>query len=202
MEMKYENLKNALLNRKIEFKYFEDKESAMNWLLDYIPADADIGFGGSMTLAEMNAAEKLHKRGNIIYKNGFFAGTADEMYEKAGKAKYYLTSANAVTQDGITVNMDGRSNRVAAMCYGPENLIYVCGKNKIVKNLEEAIKRIENTAAPLNTKRLNKKTPCVKTGRCMHCQVPERICRNMLVQYYPSETIKTVFVLINENLGY
>ena len=200
--MDYSLLKNNLEKKNIKFVYCKTKEEAVKWLLDFIPVKADIGFGGSMTLSQMNIAKKLFDRGNIVYKQDFFEGSVNEMYEKASKAQYYLTSANALTEDGVTVNMDGRSNRVSSMCYGPKNLIYVCGKNKIVKNIDEAILRIETVAAPLNTKRLNKKTPCVKTGKCEHCSSPDRICRNLLIQYYPSEAVNTTLVLIDENLGF
>ena len=109
---------------------------------------------------------------------------------------------NIITEDGELYNVDGNGNRVAAMLYGPDKVIVICGINKIVKDVDEAIKRNKAISAPMNAKRLNKKTPCAKVGYCMNCNSPERICNEytLIKKQRSSERMHVIF--LNENLGY
>ena len=125
------------------------------------------------------------------------------VYQKAGSADWYITSANAVTEGGELVNIDGAANRVSALCFGVKKIVYIIGKNKIAPTLEAAIYRAKNVAAPLNAKRLNKKTPCAVTGRCHDCNSPDCICNVTTITHHPTKYQTEVHVVIaGEDLGY
>ena len=124
------------------------------------------------------------------------------MYKKAFDADVYLTSTNAITMDGELYNVDGNGNRVAAMIYGPKKVIVVAGKNKIVENVEEAVKRNEEICAVKNSIRLNKGNPCEKVGHCVHCKSPSRICRAYTVIGFNRTFERIHIILVNEDLGY
>ena len=121
--------------------------------------------------------------------------------KKALLADIYLTSANAISADGQIVNIDGTGNRIAATCYGPKQVIFVIGKNKIAPSLEEAINRARNSAAVRNAKRYNRKTPCVITGKCEDCLSLDCICNVMTIHRKKPYGVKMTVVLINEKLG-
>ena len=135
------------------------------------------------------------------YKEGLKPEEIKQIYREAFFCDAYFTSTNAITEDGELYNVDGNGNRVAAMLYGPDKVIVIAGVNKIVKNINEAISRVENLAAPANAKRLNRKTPCVITGKCMNCNSPERICREYTVIRKPAPN-RIFILLLNENYGY
>ena len=135
------------------------------------------------------------------YKEGLKPEEIKQIYREAFFCDAYFTSTNAITEDGELYNVDGNGNRVAAMLYGPDKVIVIAGVNKIVKNINEAISRVENLAAPANAKRLNRKTPCVITGKCMNCNSPERICIEYTVIRKPAPN-RIFILLLNENYGY
>ena len=114
----------------------------------------------------------------------------------------YITSTNAITEDGMLVNIDGNGNRLSAMCFGPKKVVFIAGVNKISKDLDTAMKRARNEAAPINCTRLNKATPCVKTGSCMNCMSPDTICSQFLVTRCNKLPDRMHVILVNENLGY
>ena len=124
------------------------------------------------------------------------------MFKESFFADAYFTSSNAVTENGELYNVDGNGNRVAAMLYGPEKVIVICGVNKIVKNVEEAIKRNRECAAPINAKRLNKETPCSKVGYCMDCKSKDRICNEYTLIKRQNRKERMHIIFLNENLGY
>ena len=117
-------------------------------------------------------------------------------------ADWYITSTNALSVSGDLINIDGRANRVAAMLNGPKNILVICGINKIVKSIDEGIQRVRDVASPLNCRRLNKKTPCVVTGKCTHCNSPDTICNATVIQHHPTIGSNVYIVLINKNLGF
>ena len=135
------------------------------------------------------------------YKEGLTADEIKEIYRKSFFCDAYFTSTNAITEEGELYNVDGNGNRVAAMLYGPDKVIVIAGVNKIVKDINEAIYRVENLAAPANAKRLNRKTPCTVTGKCMNCNSPERICREYTVIRKPVPN-RIFVLLLNEEYGY
>ena len=181
------------------------KEEAKDKVLDLVPAGARVGVGGSVTLRELGIVEALRERGHTIYEGWGpqQSQPKDFDFRKAHlTCDVFLTSSNAVTSDGDLVNVDGVGNRVAAMIVGPEKVIVVAGYNKIVPDLDSAIQRIRNVAAPLNAKRLDLKVPCAKTGYCVDCSAPDNICRvTTIISRKPRRTDLTV-VLVPEQLGY
>lgn len=158
-----------------------------------------------MSLAEAGVMEHL-RSGRYKFldreKEGLTKDEINNIYRAAFSADAYFCSTNAITENGELYNVDGNGNRVAAMLYGPDKVILVVGINKIVKNVEEAINRNKFIAAPANTKRLNKKTPCAKVGYCMDCNSEERICNEytLIKRQRVSDRIHVIF--LNEELGY
>ncbi len=200
-------MENLLENLKIKgFKpfYFENENEAIEKIKSLIPQGASIGSGGSMTIKELNLLDILEKDGHKIYSHS--KATPSEMptiYQLAQKADYYISSTNALTEKGEFVNIDGTANRVASLSFGPKNIIYVLGTNKITKDVSSAIDRIRNYVAPKNCIRLNKNTPCAKTGRCENCNSDDCICRVTTIHHHPTSKQENVYVIIiNKELGY
>ena len=161
-----------------------------------------IGFGGSVTLGELGLFEALSAN-NTVYWH--WKQSPAEAREKAASAQVYLTSANAISETGEIVNIDGTGNRVAAMLYGHEALYIVSGTNKLAPDLPSAMERARNIAAPLNARRLGYKTPCAVADpmRCHDCNSLDRICNGFVTLARPTGGIgKTHVILIEENLGY
>ena len=178
-----------------------DKQEAVHYILETFPVNNDmiIGMGNSLTLEALGIKDIWANQVPAIYQHA--PGCSEDETRKALLADIYLTSANAISYDGQIVNIDGTGNRIAATCYGPKQVIYVIGKNKIAKSLEEAIKRAQNTAAVKNAKRYNRKTPCVTTGRCEDCLSPECICAVMTIHRKQPHGLKITLILVNEELG-
>lgn len=161
-----------------------------------------VGIGGSMTVAQMGLAEMLERQGCTVYARSRSMSPAEA--EQAGRAEGYISSANGIAETGEIVNIDGTGNRVAATLYGPQKLYLIAGRNKLAPTLQDAVWRARNIAAPLNARRLNKKTPCtVGEPKCHDCRSPERICRGMTIHMAPMKGVgETIVVLIDEELGY
>ena len=160
-----------------------------------------IGIGGSVTIDTLGVYDRLCESNEVFWH---WKNHAPETRERAGKAETYLCSANGVSENGEIVNIDGFGNRVAGTIYGPERVFLVVGRNKIAPDLNGAIDRARNIAAPLNARRLNRHTPCaVGEPRCHDCRSPEKICGVMTVFFMPPTSIKEFHVLlVNEDLGY
>ena len=161
-----------------------------------------VGIGGSMTVAQMGLAEMLERQGCTVYARSRSMSPAEA--EQAGRAEGYISSANGIAETGEIVNIDGTGNRVAATLYGPQKLYLIAGRNKLAPTLQDAVWRARNIAAPLNARRLNKKTPCtVGEPKCHDCRSQERICRGMTIHMAPMKGVgETIVVLIDEELGY
>lgn len=160
-----------------------------------------IGIGGSVTVDTLGVYDRLCGSNEVFWH---WKNHAPETRERAGKAETYLCSANGVSENGEIVNIDGFGNRVAGTIYGPERVFLVVGRNKIAPDLNGAIDRARNIAAPLNARRLNRHTPCaVGEPRCHDCRSPEKICGVMTVFFMPPTSIKEFHViLVDEDLGY
>lgn len=160
-----------------------------------------IGIGGSVTIDTLGVYDRLCGSNEVFWH---WKNHAPETRERAGKAETYLCSANGVSENGEIVNIDGFGNRVAGTIYGPERVFLVVGKNKIAPDLNGAIDRARNIAAPLNARRLNRHTPCaVGEPRCHDCRSPEKVCGVMTVFFMPPTSIKEFHViLVDEDLGY
>ncbi len=187
--------------------YTPTKEEAVREILEMIPKDAKVGLGGSVTLREMGLVKALYERGNVLadhWRPGISKEESKQVRHNQLSSDIFLASTNAITMDGKLLNIDGSGNRVASMIYGPPKVIIVAGVNKIVKDLDEAMKRVRNVATPMNTNRLGSKTPCAQTGVCAEdqCELPGRICHIItILERKPSENETTV-VLVGERLGY
>ncbi len=179
---------------------FESSAEAAKYLTESI-TNTTVGSGGSMTLEALNIYDTLCTNNTVYWRSKC---KTDEENLQSVIAPVYLTSANAVTETGVLLNIDGSGNRVAAASFAKERLIYVIGTNKIVPNLHDAHHRARNIAAPLNAKRLNRKTPCaVKADKCYDCNSPERICNIFsITKVKPLSVKKLEVVIIKEDLGY
>jgi len=178
---------------------------ATETILGMIPPGSTVGVGGSVTLRDIGLIGALESRGHTIYQRwGTQVSQAEDFdYRRAQlTCDVFLSSSNAVTVEGELVNVDGVGNRVASMIFGPRKVIVAAGWNKIVPDVNAAIQRIRNVAAPLNAKRLELKVPCVTTGHCTDCDAPESICRvTSIISWKPRRTDLSV-VLIEEKLGF
>jgi L-lactate utilization protein LutB len=197
-----------LEKRHFEAYYAKNKNEALQQALEIISKDETISWGGSMTIEEIGLIDYLENNGYKTF-NRSKAKTSEEKREiviKGLSADNFLMSANALSEDGEIVNIDGHGNRISALCYGPEKIIMVIGMNKIAKNLDDAISRARNTAAPINAKRVSNyfevETPCIQTGSCADCKSETSICSQILITRlcWPKKRIKVI--LVNEDLGY
>ena len=117
-------------------------------------------------------------------------------------ADVFLSSANAITEDGVIVNIDGNSNRVSAIAQGPRKVLFIVGMNKVCDDVDGALKRARNVAAPINAQRFNISTPCTKTGSCMNCKSPDTICCQFLITRFSRHKDRIHVILVNDNLGF
>lgn len=195
----------GLQSRNMEGYYAETKEEALKKALELIPDGCSISWGGSMSLGEIGLKDALHKRNNIIYDREL-AKTPEEKAEIAQKAfscDYFLASSNAITEDGILINIDGIANRVAAIAYGPQNVLMIVGMNKVVKGEAEALSRARNEAAPINAQRFGINPPCVNSGGvCYDCKSPDCICCQILTTRYSMTKGRIKVILVNDTLGF
>ena len=185
----------AFSQRGFGFTYFPTAADALTYLTDTC-ADKSVSLGGSMTLQQLGFPNAFSNSTAVHWhwvKSGEFFQTPD----------IYLSSANALSESGEVVNIDGACNRVSGTLFGPKRCIFVCGINKLCPDLASAIDRARNVAAPMNAKRLEKETPCAVDGKCHDCRSPGRICRAMVIHMGPPQRMERCeIVLIGEPLGY
>jgi len=186
-------------------KYFANREEAVAWMTQQVPAGEMVSFGGSTTMTDLDLRKALEDAGANYMDYRPTDLDPEETYErwrKVFKTHSYYLSANAVTEKGYLVNVDGRGNRLAASLFGPKNVYFVVGKNKLVEDIDAAIARIEAIAGPKNCQRLGINTPCVKSGKCEHCGPNMSICRAYSVIRYAPYGAKYHVIWIDEELGY
>lgn len=204
-EIKINRTLESLRKNNMESFLINTHEELINKIEELVDANSKVSFGGSMTLFETKVMEHLRSgRYELLdrYKEGLTQQEIKEIYRESFFCDAYFTSTNAITEEGELYNVDGNGNRVAALLFGPKKVIIVAGVNKIVKNIDEAIKRNREVAAPANAKRLNKKTPCTKVGFCMDCKSPEKICREYTIIRSQKDNDRIHVIFINENIGY
>ena len=191
----------GLKSRNMTGYYVKTKEEALNKALELIPEQSKITKGGSMSVNEIGLVDAL-KAGNYEYcdREARADKRAAELF--AYNADIYLGSTNAITEDGILINIDGNSNRVSAYAYGPRKLILIVGMNKAAADVDSAMKRARNEAARLNAKRFGLSLPCTITGSCMNCKSPDTICCQFLVTRYSRHNDRIHVILVDEALGY
>lgn len=193
-----------LEKRNMEGYYCPDGKSAVTCALAMMEEGSTVTWGGSTTLEECGMQETLRDSSYILLDRDA-APTPEEkrvIYRQSFYADYYLMSSNAITLDGQLVNIDGNGNRVAALIYGPEHVFLFVGMNKVCVDLEAALKRIRNMAAPPNTTRLGLQTPCVKDGVCHNCLSSDCICAHTTITRYNRSPGRIKVFLIGETLGY
>ena len=205
----YETLANTVIKnlskRRMEGYYCPTIEEAEKKVFSFLDGNCTVSFGGSMTLEDTGLLTALRHDPNIRLIDRSTAKSPEEvkqMYHDALSADYYLMSSNAITKDGELVNIDGTGNRVAALIYGPENVIVLAGMNKIAANVDEALSRVHNVATPMNCIRLNKNTPCSATGACADCLSPDCICNQVVITRRSGIEGRIKVILVGEELGY
>lgn len=185
--------------------FVKNREELFQLLNKLILKNSTIGSGDSDTLEQLGVFDFLRNGDYIFYDKhdeNLTSTQKREIYIKNFSADNFITGCNAITADGKLVNIDGNGSRVAPMIYGPSQVIVIAGKNKIVKNIDKAIERVRQVAAPLDAKSLKKDTPCAKIGRCIDCKHPQRICNSLVViaRQFDSERIRVI--IVDEELGY
>ena len=193
-----------LQKRNMEGYFCETSEEAVKKALSLMPEGSVISWGGSMSISECGLMDAIREK-NYILVDRDTAKTPQEkreIYSRTVMADYYLMSTNAITMNGELVNIDGFCNRVACLCAGPEHVIVIAGMNNVVRTVEDGIDRIRTKAAPANTVRLNKNTPCAKTGECQDCYSPDCICSQTVITRRSGIPGRIKIILVNEDLGF
>ena len=213
MQAQIEKTIKNLEKNNITAYYLESSEEIIPLIDSLVEENATVAVGGSVTLTETGVLDYLRK-GNFQfldrYKEGLTREEVTEIFKRSIGADAYLCSCNAVTEEGELYNVDGNANRVAAIAFGPKKVIMIVGVNKIVSNLDEAVKRVKTIAAPKNCVRLNCETYCKEKGHCADldggigkgCDSPARICRHYLVSAKQSIKGRMHVIIVNETLGY
>lgn len=199
--MNKENLIANLEKNKFQVVCCATAQEAVTYMTGALSGKT-IGVGGSETIRQMGLCEALSAR-NRVYASWLASEVTPQMMRShASAAEVYLSSANAMAETGELVNIDGTGNRIAATAYGHEEVYFIVGANKVTADLESALWRARNIAAPKNAKRLGRKTPCAEKGdRCYDCSSPERICNGFLILARPMNGTKVTVVLVDEELG-
>ena len=193
-----------LQRRHIEGFYCETGEEAVKKVSELIADGSSVTWGGTMTVRDLGIPEKLKSRGTLEVLDRDLVTTdkeKQEMYLRAFSVDVYLTSANAISEDGVIVNIDGNGNRVAAITWGPKKVIFVIGMNKVAQTVETALARARSTASPINAARFDINTPCQLDGICHNCNSPQSIC-NYVHFLRNSPRGRHTVVLVGETLGY
>lgn len=202
----YQELIDLLNSKRFHAEFFEDASSAKKRVIELIADAASVGIGGSQTIMDTGLFDDIVSTGKTVY-----SAVLEQQKEKPDKmaawknamsADVYLTSTNALTRGGDLINIDGNGNRVAAMFFGPDTVIVLCGVNKIAGSPHDAIDRIKKTACPQNARRLNLPTPCAVEGVCRDCSLPERMCNVTVRLQYPPRGKEIYILLVNEALGF
>ena len=204
----YENLADTLIEkfnkRGIEGYYCENKEEALLTAKRFLTPGCSVSWGGSMTLEEIGLIEYLKNSDYTVFDRTTATTQAekDALYAEVSHCDYYFMSSNAITLDGQLVNIDGLGNRVASLIHGPKNVVIVAGMNKVVKDVDTAIDRVHNEAAPPNAVRLGLDTPCAKYGYCCNCLSPYCICCETVITRKSRIAGRIKVILVGETLGY
>ncbi len=191
----------GLKSRNMTGYYAGDAEEALRTALSLIPEGSSVTMGGCMSAREIGLVKAL-KEGNYRFID------RDEYPDKraamlaAYDADVFLSSANAMTEDGVLVNIDGNSNRVSAIAQGPKKVLFIVGMNKVCGDVDGAVRRAREVAATTNAQRFGLSTPCASTGSCMNCKSPDTICCQFLITRFSRHPGRIQVILVNENLGF
>ncbi|AJA47479.1 hypothetical protein CPAST_c14000 [Clostridium pasteurianum DSM 525 = ATCC 6013] len=205
MEQRINRTIEKLEKNNMEGYYAKDEKEALDILKSLINKGESVAVGGSETLFQIGAIDFL-RNGDFNFLDRYAEGLTRkevlDIFKKSLLTDTYIVSSNAITENGELYNVDGNGNRVAAMLYGPDKVIIIVGKNKIVKDVDEAIQRNREYAAPANAKRLNRKTPCAKVGYCMDCSSEERICNEYTLIKRQGAKGRIKVIIVGKELGY
>ncbi len=191
----------GLESRNMKGYYADNREDALRLALELIPEKSSVTMGGAMSAHEIGLVDAL-KEGDYDFIDRDKAEDKRAAMLAAYDADFFLTSANAMTEDGVMVNIDGNSNRVSAIAQGPKHVLVIVGMNKICVDVDAAMKRARNVAAPINAQRFGLSTPCAKTGSCMNCKSPDTICCQFLITRYSRHEGRIHVILVNDSLGF
>ncbi len=196
-------LKENLESLGYSVKLFDTKKQACDYLNSVIDKKT-VGIGGSVSVSQMGLLPRLQAHNEVYCHVAANAGEdIKELRKKATRAQVYISSVNGISLQGEIVNIDNTGNRVAATTFGPDDVYFIIGQNKVAETLEGAIYRARNVASPLNAKRLGFKTPCaIKGDKCYNCNSPQRICRNLSIFLKKPTGCRYEIILIAEDLGY
>ena len=210
---KFRNMRNDLLGEKIvkalearnmEAYYVATAAEAVRKALELMPEGSQVGWGGSMSIIECGLKDAVYAGNYDILDRDITTDPAERtaIARKIFNSDIFLTSCNAISEDGIMVNIDGIANRISAIAFGPAMVIMIVGMNKAVKSETDAMSRARNEAAPINAQRFGLDTPCAKTGACYDCKTPGNICCQMLITRYSMVPRRIKVILVNEDLGF
>ena len=191
----------GLESRNMRGYFAADRQEALRLALELIPEGSSVTMGGAMSAHEIGLVEAL-KAGNYRFIDRDAYSDKRAAMLMAYDADVFLSSANAITEDGVLVNIDGNANRVSAIAQGPRKVVFIVGVNKICPDLDSAMKRARNVAAPINAQRFGLSTPCAKTGACMDCKSPDTICCQFLITRYSKHKDRIHVILVNDSLGF
>ena len=191
----------GLASRNMTGYYAASAEEAKKIALDLIPEGSSISMGGGMSVHEIGLTDAL-KEGSYNFIDRDKAEDKRAAMLAAYDADFFLSSCNAMTEDGVLVNIDGNANRVSAIAQGPKKVIFIVGMNKVCDDVDGAMKRARNVAAPINAQRFGLKTPCSATGSCMNCKSPDTICCQFLITRFSRHEGRIHVILVNDTLGF
>lgn len=193
-----------LRRRHFDAYYCADRKDALEKALALIPEGASVGWGGTMSAVEIGLLDAV-RAGNYAAIDRENAKTQDEKNQLSMQclcADYFITSANGMSLDGQMVNIDGTGNRVAAIIYGPKNVLVIVGMNKVCDSIEDAVRRARTVASPMNKQRFPNETPCEITGTCGDCKNEGCICNHIVITRHCRPTGRICFLVVGEDLGY
>lgn len=194
----------ALNKRYFEAYYCSDRAAALEKILELIPQDHVVSWGGAATVDELGVKEALRQRGQAVIDRDTAkdAQERQKMLKQALTCDTFLMGSNAISADGQLVNIDGTGNRVAALCFGPTQVVVIAGMNKVAGDLDGAMRRAREVAAPMNAQRFPLKTPCVANGLCGDCKGPDSICAQIVTTRLCKPAGRIKVVLVGEDLGF
>lgn len=200
-ELLSDKLIKGLESRNMNGYYANDRDEALRIALSLIPEGSSVTMGGCMSAVEIGLVDAV-KNGNYRFIDRSAYEDRRQAMLDGYDADVFLTSANAITEDGVMINVDGNSNRVSAIAQGPKKVVVIVGINKICPDVDSAMKRARNVAAPINAQRFGLSTPCSKTGSCFDCKSPDTICCQILITRFSRHKDRINVIIVNDNLGF
>lgn len=205
LKIKEKELIKAFADNQMPLMFVKDKQELDNYLKSILTNHKKVAVGGSVTLDQLGVIDMIRESDvDFIdrYEEGLTVEQKHDRFREGLLSDVFITSTNALTMNGCLYNIDGTGNRVAAMIYGPKEVIVIAGLNKICLDEEAAIAHIRNCSAPANAIRLNKQTPCSKTGKCMDCKSKDRICSSYVKLGYQCRANRIKVIIVEDYLGY